>query len=141
MSVLYSSASARQALLQERARHHRQFSTLSEQLLWSAIRGMRLGVAFRRQQVIGQFIVDFLCPALKLVVEVDGDIYHAGRVRADAARDRKLVRAGYTVLRIPASVAERDLERAVESVREAFARLAPGAIVFAQPEQDEGKSP
>lgn len=122
MSSLYSSSVARRALLDERARFMRSHPTHSEQLLWSAIRGGRLGVAFRRQQVIGQFIVDFLCPALKLIVEVDGDIYHASRVRADAARDRKLVRAGYTVLRIPASVVEKDLARALERVRVAVAR-------------------
>lgn len=81
-------------------RHH---ATLSEQLLWSALRGGRLGVTFRRQQIIGSFIVDFLAQQIALVVEIDGDAYHATRVKADAARERKLVRAGYTVLRIPAS--------------------------------------
>ena len=114
MSALYSSAVAGRALLKARARIMRHHPTLSEQLVWSAIRGGRLGVAFRRQQVVGQFIVDFLCTTLRLVIEVDGDAYHATRVRADIARDRKLARAGYTVLRIPASLVKRDLARAVE---------------------------
>lgn len=114
MSALYSSSASRRALLQERARCMLHHPTHSEQLLWSAIRGKRLGFTFRRQQVVGQFITDFLCPSLKLVVEVDGDAYHAARVQADAARDRKLVRLGYMVLRIPASVVERNLARAVE---------------------------
>lgn len=114
MSALYSSAVARRALLKERARIMRHHPTLSEQLVGSAIRGGRLGVAFRRQQVVGQFVVDFLCSELKLIVEVDGDAYHATRLQADTARDRKLARAGYTVLRIPATVVERDLARAVE---------------------------
>jgi len=122
MSALYSSSVTRRALLEQRARIMRHAPTLSEQLLWSAIRGQRLGVSFRRQQVIDQFIVDFLAQEIALVVEVDGDAYHATRIRADAARERKLVRAGYTVLLIPASVVERDFELAVQLVREAIAR-------------------
>jgi len=82
-----------------------------------------LGVAFRRQQVIGPFIVDFLAREIALVVEVDGDAYHATRINADAARERKLVRAGYTVLRIPASLVERDLQAAVRLVRKSILRL------------------
>jgi very-short-patch-repair endonuclease len=73
--------------------------------------------------VIEPFIVDFLCPALQLIVEIDGDAYHATRVKTDAARERKLARAGYAVLRIPASLVERDLPRAVGVVRDAIARL------------------
>jgi very-short-patch-repair endonuclease len=91
MSALYSSSVARRALLKERARAMRQQPTLSEQMLWSAIRGGRLGVTFKRQQVIEPFIVDFLCATLKLVVEIDGDAYHATRVKADAAREGKLL--------------------------------------------------
>jgi hypothetical protein len=46
-----------------------------------------------------------------LVVEVDGDVLHAHQGGADARRDEKLRRAGFRVLRIPASVVERDLAR------------------------------
>jgi len=123
MSALYSSSATRQALLEQRARIMRHNPTLSEQLLWSAIRGRRLSVSFRRQQVIDQFIVDFLAREIALVVEIDGDAYHSTRINADAARERKLVRTGYTVLRVPASVVERDLQAAVQLVREAVVRL------------------
>ena len=100
--------------------------TASEALLFSAIRGKRLGVAFRRQQVIRGHIVDFLARKAKLVVEVDGDAYHARRAAADAARERKLVRAGYTVVRVPASLVERDLPRAVGIVKAALAEASAG---------------
>ena len=123
MSVLYSSSVARRALLEVRARHYRHEATPSERLLWSAMRGKGLGVAFRRQVVIEAFIVDFLAEQIRLVVEIDGDAYHATRAKADAARERKLVRAGYTVLRIPASVLELDLAQTVSRVREAIEAL------------------
>ena len=75
--------------------------TPSEALLWSLIRGKRLGVQFRRQVVIGRFIVDFAAPAVRLVVEVDGG-YHARRVGPDARRDAALRSLGWRVVRVDA---------------------------------------
>src|SRR5690606_19004795 len=100
---------ARKQLLRDRARFMRHHPTYSEHLLWSAIRGKRQGVQFRRQQVIGNHIVDFLCRKAALVVEVDGDSYHAQQLALDARRDAKLRRAGFRVLRVPASLVETDL--------------------------------
>jgi very-short-patch-repair endonuclease len=77
-------------------------------------------VAFRRQVVLGNhFIVDFLAPHARLVVEVDGS-YHAQRRAADARRDSKLRRLGYRVIRLPAALVVRDLHAAVELVRAAL---------------------
>jgi very-short-patch-repair endonuclease len=87
----------------ERARQMRCALTLSEQKLWSAIAGRRLGVTFRRQVPLGRFIADFAAPAAGLVVEVDGP-YHARRRAADARRDRALGRMGYRVLRLDAEL-------------------------------------
>jgi very-short-patch-repair endonuclease len=110
----------RKELLGERAREMRWMPTPSERLLWAHIRGRRLGVVFRRQvPLLGRFIADFLAPARRLVVEVDGG-YHAGRERADAQRDAALQRAGYRVLRLEADLVLRDVERAVECVRGAL---------------------
>lgn len=73
--------------------------------------GRQLGVWFRRQVVVDTCIVDFLAPARKLVVEVDGG-YHgsAERQRSDARRDKRLERAGYRVLRLPAELLVGNLE-------------------------------
>jgi very-short-patch-repair endonuclease len=92
-------SSSFQSLLVARAAEMRRAPTTSEALLWEALKGSKLGVAFRRQVPIGRYIVDFLAPSIKLVVEVDGG-YHAQRVKADARRDRDLRRAGYRVLRV-----------------------------------------
>jgi very-short-patch-repair endonuclease len=66
--------------------------------------------------------VDFLAPARKLVVEVDGG-YHgsAGRQRADARRDKRLERAGYRVLRLPAELVLSNLKEARRLVSAALA--------------------
>jgi very-short-patch-repair endonuclease len=111
-------AQKQRALLKARARYMLHNPTYSEARLFSAIRGKRLDVSFRRQQVIGNHIVDFLARKVSLVIEIDGDAYHRKRVAADARRDLKLRRAGYRVLRIPASLVEWDLPAAVALVRE-----------------------
>jgi very-short-patch-repair endonuclease len=100
----------------------REQPTSSERLLWAALSGGKLGVWFRRQVVIGACIVDFAAPAPKLVVEVDGG-YHGSdaRRRSDARRDKRLERAGYRVLRLPAALVLNNLQQAVQLVRAALA--------------------
>ena len=109
---------------QQLASHARRLiaeATVSELRLWSAIRGRQLGVSFRRQVVLGESIVDFLAPSVRVVVEVDG-AYHSSRQKADARRDARLERLGYRVLRIEAALVMRDLPAAVGFVRGAVVR-------------------
>ena len=69
--------------------------------LWCELRNHGLdGLGFRRQHPIGRYIVDFFCPAAKLIVEVDGE-QHAlsGHPAKDATRTQWLEAQGYTVVR------------------------------------------
>ncbi|MCA9591645.1 MAG: DUF559 domain-containing protein [Myxococcales bacterium] len=91
--------------------------TRSEAALWARLSGSRLGVGFRRQHVIGKYIVDFAAPKARLVVEVD-EGYHVGRARKDATRDARLARAGWRVLRVSS---EEAVEVAVARVVAALA--------------------
>ena len=59
----------------QRAKELRRDMTPAEKILWQELRANKLGVHFRRQQVIAGFIVDFYCHKAGLVVEVDGDIH------------------------------------------------------------------
>ena len=88
-------------------------------VVWSALRGSRLGIPFRRQVVITRYIADFACREARLIVEVDGEV-HARR-QLDAHRDAVLQRAGYRVLRIPAALITSNLTAAVALVRDALA--------------------
>ena len=101
------------------ARCMRGHPTPSELCLWRALSGSRLGVAFRRQVIIGEYIVDFAAAKARLVLEVDGG-YHQISARADARRDRTLERAGYRVLRLPAALVVGDLAMAVAQIRAAI---------------------
>jgi very-short-patch-repair endonuclease len=112
-------AVTRQRELEARAHHLRRHPTLTEQRLWSALKGSRLGLPFRRQVVMGRYIADFVCPQARLVVEVDGEV-HTRRAHLDAHRDSILQRAGYRVLRIPAALVTSNLDAAVELVRTAL---------------------
>ena len=78
-------------------------------------------MGFRRQLVIGAYIVDFAAPAVRLVVEVDGG-YHAERRRADARRDCALAELGWRVVRVPVELVERHIDAAVARVAEAVGR-------------------
>jgi len=98
--------------------HPGRISTQS--ILWSAISGSQLGVGFRRQAPIGNYIADFVAPGARLVVEVDGG-YHAERGRADARRDRDLARLGYRVLHLDAAMVQHRVADAVALVRAALA--------------------
>ena len=90
----------------------RHVPTPSEARVWEALRGGRLGVVFRRQFVLGEHIVDFCAPAVRLVVEVDGG-YHADRERLDARRDERLRRLGYCVVRVSREEVGRELPAVV----------------------------
>jgi len=81
------------------ARQLRSTPTDAEIRLWSRLRRKQLdGFRFRRQQQIGHYIVDFFCPAAKLVIEVGGG-QHAVRENEDMSRMRWLEERGYRVVR------------------------------------------
>ena len=84
-----------------RARKLRRELTDAEARLWSELRGNRLcGHVFRRQEPLGPYIVDFVCFAKRLVVEVDGE-QHGFEVNraADEQRTAWLEARGFHVIR------------------------------------------
>jgi very-short-patch-repair endonuclease len=80
------------------ARELRAGMTDSERRLWSRLRLEQLGVKFRRQHPIGNYIADFACLSPKLIVELDGS-QHAEQVPYDARRDEFFRGHGFRVLR------------------------------------------
>ena len=79
----------------------RKTMTEAELRLWTGLRGRALeGLKFRRQVPIGPFIVDFFCPAHRLIVEIDGGQHFEDEgIEADARRTAWLQALGYCVLR------------------------------------------
>ena len=105
------------------ARRSRREPTMAEEAVWKLLRGRRLGeLKFRRQMPIGPYVADFCCPALKLIIELDGGV-HVLRRDSDAARDGWLTaKAGFTVLRFENEAVLRSPAVVLEAVRKHAAR-------------------
>jgi very-short-patch-repair endonuclease len=100
----------------ERAKELRREMTPAEKLLWQEIRANKLGVRFRRQQVIQGFIVDFYCHKAALVIEVDGDI-HDLQQEEDARREKALSELGLRIVRFRNDEVVRELSAVVGKIR------------------------
>ena len=101
----------------ERAKELRREMTPAEKLLWQEVRAKKLGVRFRRQQVIQGFIVDFYCHQAGLVVEVDGDV-HDLQKEEDKRREKVLTEMGLRIVRFRNDEAVRDLSAVVGKIKE-----------------------
>jgi len=100
----------------QRARELRHDMTPAEKMLWEELRANKLGVHFRRQQIIEGFIVDFYCHKASLVIEVDGDIHDLQR-EEDARRENALSGLGLRVIRFRNDEVARDLSGVVERIK------------------------
>lgn len=81
------------------ARMLRRNSTNAEQLLWYHLRAHRMaGYKFKRQAIIGSYIVDFVCFEVRLVIEADGG-QHSEQVEEDKRRTTLLKSKGFRVIR------------------------------------------
>jgi very-short-patch-repair endonuclease len=104
-----------------RARELRRDTTLPERLLWSLLRRRQInGHHFRRQHPIGPYVVDFVCIAAMLVIEIDGES-HRYREQYDDERTHYLERCGYRVVRYPNADVLRDADAVAKDVRKMLA--------------------
>src|SRR3990170_6831629 len=91
-------------------------STLSEVLFWKIVKGRKIkGYQFMRQKPIGNYIVDFFCSKLKLVIEIDG-ISHNGKCEGDRIRQQKLESLGLSMLRFYEWDVKKDLRGVVQVI-------------------------
>ncbi len=100
------------------AREMRSQPTVAEDALWQALRRKQAGgMRFRRQRVIGPYIVDFCCSRHKLIVEVDGAHHRHPDNRAyDEDRTMYLEANGFRVLRFENADVMQDVERVVNEI-------------------------
>lgn len=86
-------------ILQNRAKQLRANMTEEEVILWQALRAKRfLNTKFKRQQVLGNYIVDFVSFSAKLIIEIDGS-QHLEQLEYDQKRTFFLNSLGFEVLR------------------------------------------
>ncbi|MFZ2189386.1 MAG: endonuclease domain-containing protein [Candidatus Magasanikiibacteriota bacterium] len=103
----------------------RKNQTKPEMLLWSKIRNRKIGYKFRRQFGIGQYIVDFYCPEVKLIVELDGPIHLLPKnIIRDKKREDYLINEGYNIIRFSAYKTLNNLETVIAEIEIACSELS-----------------
>ena len=109
------------------ARRLRNQPTSAEQRLWFLLRAGQLnGCKFRRQAALGPYIVDFICFAQRLIVELDGPQHlEAAATEHDARRTAWLVQRGYRVIRFRNHEIDDDVHRVVDAIRQALEVTTP----------------
>ncbi|HUP59982.1 MAG TPA: endonuclease domain-containing protein [Thermoanaerobaculia bacterium] len=109
----------------DRARALRRRSTATERTVWRWLRNHSFfGFKFRRQHPIGNYIADFYCADLRLVIEVDGGMHDIPAKQAyDIDRSCELSKLGITVIRIRNDDVRRNAVAAGDAVMGAIVRL------------------
>ena len=126
------------ASVRKRAKELRQQATPVEKIIWEQLRDRRLlGLKFRRQHPLGIYIVDFYCPAHRLVVEIDGEIHRYQGVN-DQTRTDQLEEKGYKVIRFWNYEVEHHLDTVLDTIAENCDLPSPKTGRRAWPEGSEG---
>jgi len=106
--------------IRENAKVLRTNETKAEKLLWQYLKDKQLnGLKFRRQHAIDQFIADFYCHTLKLVIEIDGEIHTiAENKEYDANRTYELMQYGIKVIRFTNQEIDTNIEKVLKQIKE-----------------------
>ncbi len=99
-------------------RLHRNRPTPWESKLWQFLKGrQRDGHKFRRQASIENYVVDFCCLELKLIIELDGSGHlHPTQQKKDQARENDLIKWGYTIIRFFNNEIDENLNEVLERI-------------------------
>jgi very-short-patch-repair endonuclease len=109
---------------QANARILRRAMTDSERRLWFRLRMEQLGVKFRRQHPVGNYIADFACLDPKLIVELDG-FQHVEQQDYDERRDAFFRGQGFVVLRFPTDQPFVNIEGVLSVIASELAERSP----------------
>lgn len=111
-------------LIFQRAAELRNRMTPAEEILWKHLHINEWKLKFRRQHPIWQYIADFYCHKLKLVIELDGSIHDVEAVREnDIIREKNLHDFGITVLRFSNAEIFKNISFVIEKISETIQKL------------------
>ena len=114
-------------LLKDYAEDMRKNPTEAENVAWNLLRGCATGHKFRRQHIIGDYIVDFVCLEKYLVVEIDGEYHNEWEQQVDdAQRSAWLESRGFRVVRFSNAEVLASSDSFVSKVTEALQVLPTG---------------
>lgn len=112
--------------LKEYSRDMRKNPTDAEKAAWNVLCNARTGYKFRRQHIIGDYIVDFVCLEKMLVIEIDGEYHNEWEQQIDdAIRTEWLAVKGFRVMRFSNGHVIADPDSFEREVKEALALQSP----------------
>lgn len=92
--------------------------TFAEKLLWSRIRSNQLGYHFRRQHPLLNYVLDFYCVKLQLVIEVDGSVHDLQTVKeADKNKQKSLESYELLVIRFTNEEVINGIDKVISSIK------------------------
>lgn len=102
-----------------RASELRKNMTKAEIILWQHLRMKRVnGLTFRRQHPISNFIADFYCHKIRLVIEVDGEIHNNVEIiERDKGRDYFMNKLGLNVIRFTNSEIINNPDEVIDKIK------------------------
>lgn len=107
------------------AKHLRKNMTDTERKLWRHLRAKQLDTyRFRRQELIGTYVADFVCYESKLIVECDGG-HHMDQIQQDHQRDEWFRSQGFKILRFWNNEVLTNIEGVLETIHKACLPPSP----------------
>ena len=109
------------------ARILRKNQTPQESKMWNILRNQQIrGCKFRRQYPIGEYIVDFVCKEIKLIIEIDGGQHNEKQnITSDELRTKYLEEKGYKVIRFWNNEVDKNLEGVYEKIVSTIMEIQP----------------
>lgn len=118
-------------LLINEAKRIRKEPTEAENILWQELRNNGLGDKFRRQHLIDDFIVDFVCLSKKLVIEVDGG-YHSTPEQKEYDEQRTIIlnKKGFEVIRFTNEEVLQDLQNVLQKIKSELEAVTDSPLLW-----------
>ena len=105
--------------LKEFSRDMRNYGEKAEAMLWKRLKSKQLGFTFNRQKPILNYIADFYCKELGLIVEIDGaSHFSAEAYQKDKERERQMKAIGLEIVRVLDSDVRKDADRVALYIEE-----------------------
>ena len=119
------------------AKKLRSNMTKEEVKLWNILRAKKFyGYKFKRQVLIGNYIVDFLCPEKKLIIEIDGGQHNKPNdINKDIERTKYLESKEYKVLRFWNNEVWNNIESVCENIKEFLDLPSPSTSLTPPPRE------
>ena len=115
-------------------KERKQQTTEAEQILWEQLKTKKLEFKFRRQHIVDEFIVDFICISKRLIVEVDGKYHNTPEQQeADELRTNILEELGLKVMRFTNEEVIGNIEQVTAKITKELESLPSGEVGGASP--------